>query len=135
ISKSEVNFISGGADGEILLWNINNPTPLHTIQPHSERIFKTSIHPSQKYFAASSFDSTWSLTSFETQKTILQQPGHAANLMACSFHPDSSLIVTGGRDAVGRIWDLRSGRTIMVLEGHGGDVICADWSPTLGYET
>jgi U4/U6 small nuclear ribonucleoprotein PRP4 len=134
ISESDVNFISGGGDGEILLWNINLTTPLHSIQPHTQRIFKTAIHPSQKYFAATSFDSTWSLSSFETQQTILQQPGHSDNLMACAFHPDGSLIVTGGRDAVGRIWDLRTGRTIMVLEGHGGDVLCADWSPVSGYE-
>ena len=135
ISESEVNFISGGGDGEILLWNIHQQTPLHSIQPHAQRIFKTAIHPNQKYFAATCFDSTWSLSNIETQQTILQQPGHSANLMACAFHPDGSLIVTGGRDAVGRIWDLRSGRTIMVLEGHGGDVLCADWSPVSGYET
>jgi U4/U6 small nuclear ribonucleoprotein PRP4 len=135
ISDSGVDFISGGGDGEILLWNINQATPLQTVQPHSQRIFKTAVHPSQKYFAATSFDTTWSLSTFETQQTILRQPGHSANLMACAFHPDGSLIVTGGRDAVGRIWDLRSGRTIMVLEGHGGDVLSAEWSPVSGFET
>lgn len=134
ISDSGIDFISGGGDGEILLWNINQPTPLHSVQPHTQRVFKTAVHPSQKYFAATSFDSTWSLSTFETQQTILQQPGHSANLMACAFHPDGSLIVTGGRDAVGRIWDLRSGRTIMVLEGHGGDVLSAEWSPVSGVE-
>lgn len=134
ISDSEINFISGGGDGEILLWNMNQSTPLQTVQPHAQRIFKTAIHPNGNYFAATSFDATWSLSSLETQQTILQQPGHSANLLACAFHPDGSLIVTGGRDAVGRIWDLRSGRTIMVLEGHGGDVVCANWSPTSGYE-
>ena len=134
LSDSNVCFISGGGDGEILLWNINNPSPLHSIQPHNQRVFKTTIHPSGKYFAATSFDTTWSLSTFETQQTILQQPGHSANLMACSFHPDGSLLVTGGRDAVGRIWDLRTGRTIMVLEGHGGDVLCSKWSPVSGYE-
>jgi U4/U6 small nuclear ribonucleoprotein PRP4 len=101
ISESEINFISGGTDGEILLWNFNQTFPLHTVQPHTQRIFKTAIHPNQKYFAATSFDTTWSLSSFQTQQTILQQPGHSANLMACAFHPDGSLIVTGGRDAVG----------------------------------
>jgi U4/U6 small nuclear ribonucleoprotein PRP4 len=134
ISDTEINFISGGGDGEILLWNINQSTPLHSVRPHDQRIFKTAIHPNQKYFAAASFDSTWSLSSLETQQTVLKQPGHSANLMACSFHPDGSLILTGGRDAVGRIWDLRSGRTIMILEGHGGDVLCANWSPVSGFE-
>jgi U4/U6 small nuclear ribonucleoprotein PRP4 len=134
LSDSNVNFISGGGDGEILLWNINNTSPLQSLQPHTQRVFKTAIHPNGKYFAATSFDTTWSLSSFETQQTILQQPGHSANLMACAFHPDGSLIVTGGRDAVGRIWDLRTGRTIMVLEGHGGDVLSSKWSPNSGYE-
>jgi U4/U6 small nuclear ribonucleoprotein PRP4 len=135
ISDSEVNFISGGGDGEVLLWNINRETPIHHMTPHTQRIFKTAIHPNQSFFAATSFDSTWSLSSLETQQTILQQPGHSDNLMACAFHPDGSLIVTGGRDAIGRIWDLRTGRTIMVLEGHGTDVLCAEWSPVSGYET
>jgi U4/U6 small nuclear ribonucleoprotein PRP4 len=133
-ADSEVNFISGGIDGEILLWNVNSEVALHRIQPHDGRIFRTAIHPNTKFFAATSFDSTWSLTALETQQTILRQPGHSAELMACAFHPDGSLIVTGGRDAVGRIWDLRSGRTIMVLEGHGGDVLSADWSPISGYD-
>jgi len=135
MSDSEVNFISGGGDGEVLLWNINQSTPIAEVRSHSQRIFKTAIHPNQKYFAATCFDTTWSLSDLETQQTILQQPGHSANLMACAFHPDGSLIVTGGADAIGRIWDLRSGRTIMVLEGHGSDVLCADWSPVSGYET
>ena len=134
VSESEVNFISGGMEGEILFWNVNSEVPLHRVQPHEERIFRTAIHPNKKFFAATSFDTTWSLTALETQQTILQQPGHSANLMACAFHPDGSLIVTGGRDAVGRIWDLRSGRTIMVLEGHGGDVFSTDWSPVSGYD-
>ena len=64
ISDTNVNFISGGGDGEILLWNINNTSPLHSLQPHTQRIFKTAIHPSEKYFAATSFDTTWSLSSF-----------------------------------------------------------------------
>jgi U4/U6 small nuclear ribonucleoprotein PRP4 len=134
ISDTELNFISGGGEGEVLLWNINQTLPIHTIRAHDQRVFRTAIHPNQKYFAAVSFDSTWSLTSLETQQTILEQPGHSANLMACSFHPDGSLILTGGRDAVGRIWDLRTGRTIMILEGHGGDVLCGNWSPVQGAE-
>jgi len=31
ISESEVNFISGGMDGEILFWNLNSETAIHRV--------------------------------------------------------------------------------------------------------
>lgn len=118
VSADSVNLASGGAEGNINLWSLNQDTPLSTLQGHSQRVCRVEFHPSGRYLASASDDTSWRLWDVETTAEVLLQEGHSRGVYAISFNSDGSLLASAGLDSIGRIWDLRSGRTVMILDGH-----------------
>ena len=132
VSPDAVNFASGGAEGTVNLWSLNQETPLSSLQGHSQRVCRVEFHPSGQYLASASDDTSWRLWDVETTSEILLQEGHSRGVFAVSFNTDGSLLASAGLDSIGRIWDLRSGRTVMILDGHMDGHIkpihAVDWS-------
>ncbi|KJZ76669.1 hypothetical protein HIM_04005 [Hirsutella minnesotensis 3608] len=118
VSPDSVNLASGGAEGLVQLWSLNQDTPLSTLQGHSQRVCRVEFHPSGRYLASASDDTSWRLWDVETTSELLLQEGHSRGVFAVSFNTDGSLLASAGLDSIGRIWDLRSGRTVMILDGH-----------------
>lgn len=118
VSADSVNLASGGAEGNVHLWSLNQDTPLSTLQGHSQRVCRVEFHPSGNYLASASEDTSWRLWDVETTAEVLLQEGHSRGVYAISFNTDGSLLASAGLDSIGRIWDLRSGRTVMILDGH-----------------
>lgn len=127
VSPSSVNLVSGGGEGNVNLWALDREKPLATLSGHSGRVCRTEFHPSGRYAATASFDTTWRLWDVETTAELLLQEGHSREVYAVSFNNDGSLLASGGLDSIGRIWDLRTGRTVMILEGHIREIYGLDW--------
>jgi len=117
-ATSTAQLASGGAEGQVNLWSLEQDTPLATLQGHSQRVCRVEYHPSGRYIASASEDTTWRLWDVETTTELLLQEGHSRGVFAVSFNTDGSLLASAGMDSIGRIWDLRSGRTVMILDGH-----------------
>jgi U4/U6 small nuclear ribonucleoprotein PRP4 len=118
VSADSLNMASGGAEGQVNLWSLNQDTPLSTLEGHAQRVCRVEFHPSGKYLATASEDTTWRLWDVQTTTELLLQEGHSRGVFAVSFNTDGSLLASGGMDSIGRVWDLRSGRTVMILDGH-----------------
>ncbi len=131
ISEETVNLASGGAEGQIHLWSLTQDTPLSTLSGHSQRVCRVEFHPSGKYLASASEDTSWRLWDVEKNTELLLQEGHSRGVYAVSFSTDGSLLASAGLDSIGRIWDLRSGRTVMILDGgadgHIKPIYGLDW--------
>ncbi|KAJ5547062.1 hypothetical protein N7494_004647 [Penicillium frequentans] len=127
VSPSSVNLISGGGEGDINLWSLDQEKPLATLSGHSGRVCRTEFHPSGRYAASASFDTTWRLWDVETTTELLLQEGHSREVYAVAFNSDGSLLASGGLDSIGRIWDVRIGQTVMILEGHIREIYGLDW--------
>jgi U4/U6 small nuclear ribonucleoprotein PRP4 len=129
ISKASVNLASGGGEGNVNLWSLEQDTPLATLSGHTARVCRTEFHPSGRYIASASYDTTWRLWDVETTSELLLQEGHSREVYSVSFNPDGSLIASAGLDSIGRIWDLRSGRMVMLMDSHIKPIYALDWSP------
>lgn len=127
VSESSVNLVSGGGEGNLALWSLDQDKPLANLQGHSGRVCRTEFHPSGRYLASASYDTTWRLWDVETATELLLQEGHSREVYTTAFNNDGSLLASGGLDSVGRIWDLRTGRTVMILEGHIREIFGLDW--------
>jgi U4/U6 small nuclear ribonucleoprotein PRP4 len=127
VSPDAVNLASGGAEGNIHLWSLNQDTPLSTLAGHNQRVCRVEFHPSGDYLASASEDTTWRLWDINTTTELLLQEGHSRGVFSLSFNTDGSLLASAGMDSIGRIWDLRTGRTVMILEGHIRPIYALDW--------
>jgi FOG: WD40 repeat len=127
VSPSTVNLISGGGEGNLNLWALDQEKPLATLTGHSGRVCRTEFHPSGRYAASASFDSSWRLWDVETATELLLQEGHSREVYTVAFNNDGSLVASGGFDSIGRIWDLRTGRNVMILDGHIREIYGMDW--------
>ena len=127
VSENSVNIASGGAEGNVHLWSLTQDTPLATLAGHNQRVCRVEFHPSGKYVASASEDTTWRLWDVNTTTELLLQEGHSRGVFALNFNSDGSLLASAGMDSIGRIWDLRTGRTVMILEGHIKPIYALDW--------
>ncbi|KAI5288695.1 hypothetical protein KEM52_001060, partial [Ascosphaera acerosa] len=127
VSESSLNLASGGGEGNVNLWSLTQDTPLATLSGHTGRVCRTEFHPSGRYLASASYDTTWRLWDVATEQELLLQEGHSREVYALSFNQDGSLLASGGLDSMGRIWDLRTGRTVMILQGHIREIYALDW--------
>ncbi|OCK77901.1 U4/U6 small nuclear ribonucleo protein Prp4 [Lepidopterella palustris CBS 459.81] len=128
ISSSSMNFASGGGGGDVKLWSLDNNAPLATLCGHTERVCRIEFHPSGRYLASASEDTSWRLWDVTTGQELLVQEGHAKEVYAVSFNTDGSLLASVGLDSIGRIWDIRTGRVIYVMESHIKPIYAVDWS-------
>jgi U4/U6 small nuclear ribonucleoprotein PRP4 len=127
ISSSTVNLASGGGEGNIHLWSLEQDTPLATLSGHENRVSRVEFHPSCKYLASASHDMTWRLWDIETSTELLLQEGHSREVHTVSFNTDGSLLASAGLDSIGRIWDVRTGRMVMYLDSHIQPIYALDW--------
>ena len=127
VSENSVNLASSGGEGNIHLWSLTQETPISTLSGHTGRACRVEFHPSGKYLASASYDTTWRLWDVETTTELLLQEGHSREVYALSFNTDGSLLASAGLDSIGRIWDLRTGRTVMILDGHIREIYALDW--------
>ncbi|KAJ9646629.1 hypothetical protein H2199_002678 [Coniosporium tulheliwenetii] len=127
VSPSSLNLASGGGEGQIHLWSLEQDTPISTLSGHTDRVCRVEFHPSGRYLASASYDTTWRLWDVSTTTELLLQEGHSKEVYAVAFNPDGSLLASAGLDSIGRVWDLRTGRTVMLLDGHQKSIYGLDW--------
>lgn len=127
VSRESVNLASSGGEGNVHLWSLEKDTPLATLAGHTGRVCRIEFHPSGRYLASASYDTTWRLWDVQTTTELLLQEGHSREVYALSFNTDGSLLASAGLDSIGRIWDLRTGRTVMILDGHIREIYALDW--------
>lgn len=117
-ASSKRAAISAGADGKVKVFEESAEggkwALAHTIAAHKQEITGLALHPSKKYVASASVDSTWALHDIESGSTVqtyepLSSGGEDGGYSYSSFavHPDGLLHGGGTVDGIVRIWDIR----------------------------
>ncbi|KAJ6790007.1 hypothetical protein PWT90_03796 [Aphanocladium album] len=149
-------MISGGADGSIKIWDLENaPSPhaIHTFKPamsiarstqdarsstnrgHSHGVTHLAFYPFDAgAFLSSSFDKTLKLWSMPRAALSAEFPLNAT-IYSHSTSPiaDHLLVACATQHSNVRLVDLKSGAAVQALVAHGGPVLSTAWSPQYEY--
>lgn len=130
------NLISGGADGWILLWNLNHldSKPQEVSLPDGSAphgIWSLAVSPDQKTVAAGDDQGSVRLWSLEPIQFLGEMDGrHIGTVNGLAFSPDGQVLASGGPDGLIRLWNVRTRKLLRPpLTGHEDTVSGLAFSP------
>ncbi|KXS17539.1 hypothetical protein M427DRAFT_121937 [Gonapodya prolifera JEL478] len=131
---------SGGVDGEVVIWDLNNPsTPYHpgTRSQRLEDITAVSWNRQVAHILATASNNGYSVVwDLKNKRELMQlaHPGGRKAITGITWNPDvATQIITSSDDDLNpaiHLWDLRNARAPeKVLTGHNKGILSVAWCP------
>lgn len=114
----EGRVASAGDDQQIIIWDVENATPIHRLQGHTGPILSLAVSPDGRMLASASWDKRIGLWDAETGKHIRWLTGHTGLVNAVVFTAGGGLI-SGSYDGTIREWRASDGVITRTLARHG----------------
>lgn len=101
-------FVSGGCDGKLIWWSINEPEPkpIRTIDAHQGWIRALALHPDGNQLASVGNDLAVRLWDVASGTKIAEWSGHEKHIYSALFHPDGKQLLTGDLGGKLHLWNL-----------------------------
>ena len=107
---------SGSYDGQIMIWNVNETSPLYTHLGHSFGI-RDLVVVNNEYLASCSDDGTIKLWSLSNYEEVSSWTASNYQLYTLAFDPKLNVLVSAGEDKEIRVWDSRLWTNITTSPG------------------
>ncbi|WP_069471305.1 WD40 repeat domain-containing protein [Candidatus Marithrix sp. Canyon 246] len=127
-------LVSGSADKNAIIWDINQKQQLHTLKGHTNNIYAVAFTPdSKRVVITGSYDHSLRLWRVKNGKLIAKLQGHTNKVRSVAISPKNGTIASGSKDHTIRIWDGKTGQFIKTLANQGTVVGSLSFSPDGGY--
>ncbi len=103
-------LVSGGADRNVKMWNLDTRDARRTFRNHSDFVSALAVAPDGATFAAGSLDGNiriWSVTTGRVQRIL---KAHTSRIAALAYSPGGELIASAADDGTVRVRGLRRTR-------------------------
>ena len=120
---------SGGADNNIILWDLATGKPTKTLSGHKAQVYSVAFSADGKQFVSASGDKTvivWNLADGKPIKTL---EGAKDILYRVAFVAGDKQVIAGGVDKILHIWDIASGKEVKTLSGQPDEIYGLAFSP------
>ncbi|KAL0213392.1 hypothetical protein RCL1_007018 [Eukaryota sp. TZLM3-RCL] len=102
-------LVSGGDDGLVRLWDVEEQRCICTMPGHQSWILSTTFSPTGTLILSCSTDESLRLWDARSGKAVRVLRGHASVISCGTFSQDGTLIASGAGDGLIRVWDVLSG--------------------------
>ncbi|CAJ0761903.1 6533_t:CDS:2 [Entrophospora sp. SA101] len=113
-SKDGQYVATGGMDGKIMVWKVENGQHVATLEGPNE-ITWLDWHPKGNVILAGTAESTIWMWQIPSGNFMNLFAGHSASVTAGQFTPDGKKIVTGSEDSSLIVWDPKNATSIFKL--------------------
>ena len=122
------HLLSGGEDGMIRQWSIEDGKEVREPIEGSERVRALALSGDRKWIISGEFKlaSVWNRT---TWQKVLAVHEHTLEVETVDISPDSTKFATGARDKRAFIWDISTGRRLAGPLEHDDSVVTVKFSP------
>jgi WD40 repeat protein len=124
IALADKTLVSGGYDGKLVWWDIEQNKQVRSVEAHTKWIRKVVATRDGKTVASVADDMVCRLWEADSGKMLKELRGHQEKtphqypsmLYAVAFSPDGKHLATGDKTGHIVIWDVASGNQIATLE-------------------
>jgi WD40 repeat protein len=118
------NVISGGYDGRLIWWDLEQRRVVRTVEAHSRWVRQLAVAPDGSKLASVGDDMVCRLWDAASGDQLHELRGHeertpqhfASMLYCCAFSADGTRLATGDRVGHVVVWDVASGRQLSAVE-------------------
>jgi WD40 repeat protein len=119
---------SGSEDNNVMIWDAQNGTLLHTLTGHTKRIGSVSWSPDSKFLASGADDYT--IRVWDTRDgTLYRTFDENGFVNSVSWSPDGERIASGSRSGSVKVWSVQDDTLLQKFSGHRSSVWSITWSP------
>jgi conflict system STAND superfamily ATPase/WD40 domain-containing protein len=129
-SRAGKLLASGGADGKVILWDVDSRRPRATLVKQLGSVEGISFSPDGKRLASASTDHTVVLWDVDGRAPLATLRGHDDVVYDAAFSADGKRLASASRDKTVILWDVDSRKPLATLEGHKDWVNGVAFSPS-----
>jgi WD40 repeat protein len=120
-------MISGGEDGTIKVWNVDDGSLENSVDAHEKAVLALALKDDGSALASGGSDGKVKLWAPATVKLLHTIPAHARPVRALSWSPDGKLLASGGEDRVIQVW-RDDGSQAASIVGHDEAITGLAWT-------
>ncbi len=134
-SINSSNFVSGGKNKNINLWDIIQEKTIVSFNAHKDSIYKLKFNYNGTILASSSSNNKLKLWDTNKNEIISTINTKSKRIITMCFHPNANYIVTTGEnEKVIKLWDLRNiKQPLKTYKGHKNQILGLIFSPNGKY--
>jgi eukaryotic-like serine/threonine-protein kinase len=99
---------SGGADGQVRVWDIGTGLERLHFQAAASRVSAVAFSPDGKRIATGGLDCSINVWDAATGDRISALPGHGKPVVHVAFNPDGTTLCSAAQDGTFKLWDVTS---------------------------
>ena len=121
-SPDDKLLVTGGADGEIRLWQVVDGKQILSFRGHNDWVSSVAFSPNGKIIASCSHSGTIKLWNFKTGECLKTLRGHVNKVREISFNSNGTILASCSDDQTIKLWEVDTGQCIKTLQGHTNNI-------------
>ncbi len=115
-------LISGGADGAIKTWDLQNGQRRGLLRDGGPAVTSLTVSNHSQMIAFGDQSGRIVVWDLAANRPLRSIKGDSGEINSLAFTPDNRFLVSGGNDGVAKIWDISDGSRLKAFKGHTGSV-------------
>jgi WD40 repeat protein/transcriptional regulator with XRE-family HTH domain len=100
-------LVSGGRDGTLRLWNVQDGQSIHVLEGHKHDVYGLAISADSQLLVSAGKDQTVRLWHLQSGRNLKTLRGHTGGIHSLSLSSDDQILASSGQNEMIQLWRLQ----------------------------